>query len=274
VKARARVVVESDGTGGSRLAVCYGEAPLLPRRTGPRGSSAGEGVEVHLVGGAAGPLSGDDLLVELEVGPGAWLRVRTVAATIVLGGRSGPSRTTIRACVAAGGRLDWLPEPLVATAVCDHVARASVDLAEGAWLTWREELVCGRAGEDPGDLVQATEVRLDGRALSVQEQRVGPSAPGWAGPAGLGGHRTVGSVLMVDAPVLPRLVDAPGLSRCEERDGARGALLPLASGPAVLASATAVDAYRLRGMLTGLIHESGYDTATGGSSARNERRMY
>ena len=161
--------------------------------------------------------------------------------------------------MAAGGRLDWLPEPLVAAAGCDHVARARVDLAAGARLTWREELVCGRAGEDPGDLVQATEVRADGRALSVQEQRVGPSAPGWAGPAGLGGHRTVGSVLMVGVPV-----ERGGRV---ERDGARGALLPLASGSAVLASATAVDAYRLRGMLTALIHGPGYDTATDGSSA-------
>ena len=257
MKASARVVVEADGTGGSRLAVCSGEAPLLPRRTGPRPTRGGP-VEVHLVGGAAGPLSGDDLLVELDVGPGAWLRVRTVAATIVLGGRSGPSRTTVRACVATGGRLDWLPEPLVATAVCDHHAHATVDLADSARLTWREELVCGRAGEDPGDLVQATEVRVQRRALSVQEQRVGPSAPGWAGPAGLGGHRAVGSVLIVGAPVSPCI---------QRRDGARGALLPLADGAAGLACATAVDAYRLREILTALTPSDGYDTATGGSSA-------
>jgi urease accessory protein len=257
VRARARVVVEADGTGGSRLAVCSGEAPLLPRRTGPR-DTHGSPVDVHLVGGAAGPLSGDDLLVELEVGPGAWLRVRTVAATIVLGGRSGPSRTTVRACVAIGGRLDWLPEPLVATAVCDHHARATVDLAGDARLTWREELVCGRAGEEPGDLVQACEVRVAGRALSVQEQRVGPSAPGWSGPAGLGGHRAVGSVLTVGSPVSPRT---------RRSDGARGALLSLAGGAAGLACATAVDGYRLREMLTALDPGEGYDTATDGSSA-------
>ena len=256
MKARARVVVEADGTGGSRLAVCCGEAPLLPRRTGPL--AAGCPVEVHLVGGAAGPLSGDDLLLELAVGPGAWLRVRTVAATIVLGGRSGLSRTTVRASVAHNGRLDWLPEPLVATAVCDHRAEATVDLAADARLTWREELICGRAGEEPGDLVQATEVRIAGRALSVQEQRVGPRAPGWAGPAGLGGYRAVGSVLTVGAPVS---------LRSQRLDGARGALLPLAGGAAGLACATAVDAYRLREILNMLTPSDGYDTATGGSSA-------
>jgi urease accessory protein len=252
VRARARVVVEADGTGGSRLAMCFGEAPLLPRRTGPAGTGP---VQVHLVGGAAGPLGGDDLLVEIEVGPGAHLRLHTVAATIVLSGSSGRSRTRVRARVAEGGRLDWLPEPLVATAGCDHVAAAEVELAADAVLTWRDELICGRTGEEPGDLVQATVVRRTGRPLSHQELRVGPSAPGWAGPSGLGGHRAVGSLLLVG---LDPTSGPPAV------DGARAALLRLA-GPAVLASAIAVDAYRLRMMLNA-IGGAGYDSATGGSS--------
>jgi urease accessory protein len=258
VRARARVVAEADGTGGTRLAVCYGEAPLLPRRTGPPGQGP---AQVHLVGGAAGPLGGDDLLVEVEVGPGAHLRLRTVAATIVLSGHRGPSRARITACVAKGGRLDWLPEPLVATAGCDHIARAEVDLADDASLIWRDELICGRTGEQPGDLIQATVVRRTGRPLSHQELRVGPSAPGWAGPAGLGAHRAVGSVLLIGLD--------PGFAHAPIVDGARGSLLHLAglhlAGPAVLASAIAVDAYRLRKMLTAIIGP-GHDTATGGSS--------
>ncbi len=254
MKARARVVAEADGAGGTRLPVCYGEPPLLPRRTGPPGPGP---AQVHLVGGAAGPLGGDDLLVEIEVRPGAHLRLHTVAATIVLSGSSGRSRTCVRARVAEGGRLDWLPEPLVATAGCDHVAAAEVELAATSILTWRDELVCGRTGEDPGDLVQATVVRRAGRPLSHQELRVGPSVPGWAGPAGLGGHRAVGSVLLVglDPPAAP----PPAV------DGARAALLRMA-GPAVLASAIAVDAYRLRKALTAIVGP-GYDTATDGSSA-------
>jgi len=158
--------------------------------------------------------------------------------------------------VAAGGRLDWLPEPLVATARCHHTVRADVDLAADAVLTWRDELICGRTGEQPGDLIQATVVRRTGRPLSHQELRVGPSAPGWAGPAGLGGHRAVGSVLLIGLD--------PGFAHAPIVDGARGSLLHLA-GPAVLASAIAVDAYRLRKMLTAIIGP-GHDTATGGSS--------
>lgn len=283
MRARARIVAECDGAGGTRLTSLHGEAPLLPRRTGPRSGPA----QVHLVGGAAGPLRGDELLIEVVVGAGARLCVRTVAASIVLGGRSDvESQTTVRASVGAGGELLWLPEPVVATAGCRHVSRSTVELAAGARLTWREELVCGRTGEEPGNLRLVTAVRQEGRPLSTQELAVGPSAPGWSGPAVLGGHRAAGTVLFVDpawagvAPTdrfAPADQDASGtgdkgftgtgdqgsagtrdndLAGTEDRPSAgtgdrglpgtgAGALLGLA-GPAVLASAVAPDAYRLR----------------------------
>ena len=86
MRATARIVAVADGRGGTRLAVLQGEVPLLPRRTG----SAGPGpVTVHLVGGAAGPLGGDDLHLAVRVGPGARLRLRSVAATVALPGRGG-----------------------------------------------------------------------------------------------------------------------------------------------------------------------------------------
>ena len=73
MRAEARIVAESDRRGGTRLAVLRGESPLLLRRTGPR---TGGAVTVHLVGGAAGPLRGDDLRLDIEVGPGARLARR------------------------------------------------------------------------------------------------------------------------------------------------------------------------------------------------------
>ncbi|HYN92797.1 MAG TPA: urease accessory protein UreD, partial [Pilimelia sp.] len=191
MRATARIVAEADGAGGTRLAVLRGESPLLPRRTGPH--------EVHLVGGAAGPLGGDRLRVDVEVGPGARLCVRTVAASLALpGARGGESRFEVTARVGAGGRLRWLPEPLIAAAGCQHAALSTVDVAAGGWLCWREELVCGRHGERPGDARLATTVRYAGRTLYRQDLAVGPAAPGWAGPAVLGGARATGSLLIVD----------------------------------------------------------------------------
>jgi urease accessory protein len=120
-----------------------------------------------------------------------------------------------------------------------------VDLEAGARLLWREELVCGRHGEQPGDLRLAIAVRLDGSPLLRQELAVGPSAPGWSGPAVLGGARTAGSLLLVD----PALPDAAATIR---GDTACAARVPL-TGPAVLVTATAADARHLRDALHALV---------------------
>jgi urease accessory protein len=179
VKASARGVASCE-RGRTALSVLKGEAPLLPRRTGPN--------EVHFVGGAAGPLGGDELSIELEVGPGATLWVRTVAASIALPGRDGAwSTLSISATVGAGGRLVWLPEPLVAAARCRHHSLCSVDLEEGASLIWREEVVFGRHNELPGDVRLSTVVRRANRPMYLSDLAIGPSYPD--GPAILGGAR-------------------------------------------------------------------------------------
>jgi urease accessory protein len=234
MRASAHVVAEADGRGGTRLAVLRGEAPLLLRRTGPR--TGGRGVTVHLVGGAAGPLRGDDLSLEVEVGPGAWLDVRSVAASLALPGREGapPSRLRINAVVAAGAVLRWSPEPLIAAAGCHHHAITHVEAADGASLVWRDDQVCGRHGESAGDVRTDTTIRYAGRTLYRHELAFGPGAPGWSGAAVLGGGRAVGSAVLA-GPVLP----VPALL------GGDAAVMPLA-GPGVLATAVGPDIRQVR----------------------------
>jgi len=184
--ATARIVASA----GDRLDVLYGEAPLLPRRTGPS--------EVHFVGGAAGPLGGDRLRIEVHVKTGGRLAVRSVAATIAYPSRDGALSTLdVHATVEAGGRLDWRPEPLIATARCNHRTTSIVDVDHTAELIWRDELVCGRHGEGPGDVCLLTRVQLEKRPLYVHELAVGPSAPGWSGAAVLGGARVHASTIYV-----------------------------------------------------------------------------
>jgi urease accessory protein len=234
MRAAARVVATAgEGAGGgTRLAVLRSEPPLLLRRTGP--------AQVHLVGGAAGPLGGDVLRLDIEVGAGATLCLRTVAASIALPNRDGDaSRMEIHATVEAGARLAWLPEPLIAATGCHHLMASTVELAAGAVLRWRDELVCGRHGEPSGDVRLGTAVRLDGRALYQHELAVGPSAPGWSGAAVLGGAGAVGSVLLVN----PEWTEhGPPPARVL---GDSAALMPLA-GPAALAMATAPDLAGIR----------------------------
>lgn len=127
----------------------------------------------------------------------------------------------VHARVAAGGSLVWAPEPLIAAAGCAHDAVTVVEIAGGGAVRWRDELILGRHGEEPGDVRVDTTVRYAGRTLHRHTLRVGPG-PG--SPAVLGGHRTYRSELVVDpARQDPGPPSAPGV-------------LPLA-GPAVLACA-------------------------------------
>lgn len=225
MKARARVVAEPDGRGGTRLAVVRSEAPLILRNT-PDG--------LFLVGGAGGPLGGDDLALEIEVGAGAALTVRTAAASVALPG-DGPSEVSVHARVAGGGALRWLPEPVVAARGCVHHMAVSLHLEGSAAVLWREELVLGRHGEEPGTVVTRTTADIDGNPLLRHELALGLGYRASTGPAVIAGARAVGSVLLVGpgAPAVARVL-GPG-----------GAVLPLAAGGAqVLAVADSAPALR------------------------------
>ena len=149
----------------------------------------------------------------------------------------------MRLTVADGGELHWLPEQLISAGGSDLSVTTRVDLGAGARLVLREEQVLGRVGEEPGRLTSRLTVRRDGRPLLDQELACGPGAPGgWDGPAVLGGHRAVGQLLVVRPEFDERAGRRRGLL------GEHAALTPLA-GPAVLVTALAPDALRLRRVL-------------------------
>ena len=231
--ASAELVATAAGDGTTRLTTMRGEPPLLLRRTGTAGDGA---VLVHLVGGAAGPLAGDRLALTIDVGAGARVEIRSVAATVALPGRCGGwSRLDLTVTVAPGAELRWLPEPLIAAAGCRHVSRAEISVAAGGRLQWRDEVVCGRHGEQPGDLRTEVDVRYAGRPLLVHDLAIGPDAPGWAGAAVLGDARAVGSLLVVGETRTPQA-------------GPDAVTMPL-GGPGVLTLAVAADPADLRSRL-------------------------
>lgn len=239
VRARARIVARPDGRGGTALPVLDGDGPLAPRRT------RGSGGEAHvlIVGAMSGPLGGDHFSVGAEVRAGASLRVGSAAATLALPGQGkGGARYDVRLSVADDAELRWLPEQLICARGSDLTVTTEVDVGAAGRLVLREEQVLGRVGEEPGRLASRIRVRVAGRVVLDQELECGPGAPGgWDGPAGLGGHRAAGQLVVVRPefgafPVAPRTL------------GESAAVLPLA-GPAVLVSAVAPDALRLRGTL-------------------------
>ncbi|MFJ5265341.1 urease accessory protein UreD [Streptomyces sp. NPDC088387] len=240
VRAAARIGARSDGRGGTALPVLDGEGPLAPRRT--RGS--GGAAHVMLVGAMSGPLGGDHFTVRAEVGEGARLRVGSAAATIALPGqgKGGAARYDVRLTVADGGELEWLPEQLISAGGSELDVINCMDISPLGRLLLREELVLGRVGEQPGRLSSRLTVRVGGRCVLDQRLDCGPGAPGgWDGPAGLGGMRAVGQLVLVR----PEFGERPVAARVL---GDTAAVFPLA-GPAALVSAVAPDALRLRAVL-------------------------
>ncbi|MEV6955236.1 urease accessory protein UreD [Streptomyces sp. NPDC051183] len=241
LRATARIRAAADGRGGTALTLLAGEGPLALRRT--RGEETAAEAGVMLVGAMSAPLGGDRLGVEAEAGPGARLLLRSAAATLALPGRGGePARYDVRLTVAEEARVRWLPEPLVSVRGSRLRVRTRAELAPTARLLLREEQVLGRTREAPGLLRSRLTVTRGGRPLLDQELACGPGAPGgWDGPAGLAGHRALGQLLIVD----PDFEQAPPAAAVL---GEFAAATPLA-GPAVLVTAMAPDALRLRELL-------------------------
>jgi urease accessory protein len=198
---------------------------------------------VLLVGAMSGPLGGDRFTVTAEAVQGARLRVGSAAATLALPGQDGAgARYDVRLAVADDAELRWEPEQLISAHGSDLRVTTFAELAPTASLVLREEQVLGRSGEEPGRLTSRLAVRIAGRRVLDQELACGPGAPGgWDGPAGLAGHRAVGQVVVVR----PRFATEPPAARTT---GEGVAVLPLA-GPAVLVTAVAPDALRLRRLL-------------------------
>lgn len=192
MRAHARIVAERRD-GRTVYPVLRSDPPLTLRR------AAGD---VYVVGSAAGPLAGDRTAMDVEVGAGTDVTVRGVAASILLAGpRSGPSRAEVTATLGTGARLRWLPEPAVVTARADHVAVATIRLAGGTRLVWREELLLGRENERPGRLSTRLRVDLDGEPLLRSDLALGDADDRWRSPAIIGDHRAVGQCLLVGGPL-------------------------------------------------------------------------
>jgi urease accessory protein len=220
MKSVARIAVSS-----ARINTLHSAPPLTLRST-PEA--------VYLVGSSAGPLGGDDLTLDIDVGEGAALEIRSAAASIALPGPEGrPSRMLIRARVAHDATLRWHIEPSVAAAGCNHSVCVHLSLAASARVVWREVIQLGRHNEEPGVYRSRLIVDLGGSPLLRHGLAIGDD--GFDGPAVLAGARAVGSTLIVGSEA-PVFVD----------EGA--AVLPLTNGGALI-TAIAEDAIELQRLL-------------------------
>ena len=168
-------VVARLGPGGRTvLPVTRASGQLALRRTGP--------TTVHLVATAFGPLGGDEGTIRLVVEEGATLAVRSVAAAVALPARGELRPSVLRIVAVVGGTLDLRPEPTVVAARAHHVAHLTADLGADAELTATEQVLLGRAGEEPGCWTGTTRIEREGRPLLHTTVGLGPGEPAWLPP--------------------------------------------------------------------------------------------
>lgn len=154
------------------------------------------GPVVHLVGAAASLLEGDELRIDLHVGDGSRLTVRSTAAQLAHpcpnGGRTG---FAVFAAVGSGGALAWLVEPTIVAAGGDHHATARVELATAARVLWVEELVLGRTAVEAAGAQVRTRLDIEQAGWPVWRDGLDTERPGARGPAVLDGARAISTVV-------------------------------------------------------------------------------
>jgi urease accessory protein len=210
---------------GSRPRIRWSHAwPVVLRPTGAE--------QVHLVHGAGGPLGGDVLSLDVRIGDGAALRVRSAGATLVQPGRGGePARWDTTVTVGRGGWLDWAPEPVI---VCDGAAfdtSLAVDLTRGGAAILREIVVLGRHRCVGGRYRGRLAVTVDGVPLLAHTTVLDGGDPALCGPGGTAGARAVGTLLLAGRTGSVGAGEEPGVRWAwSELDGP-GAILMAVGDP-------------------------------------------
>lgn len=194
MEAWSRIVVATVG-GRLRVVELRSAPPLTLRRTGP--------AEISIVGSAAAPLGGDRLALDVIVGAGTSISIRSVAATLAYPGVGGDgSQLDITAEVGPDASLDWAPQPTVAVDGCRHRSSSVIELVdESSRLRWIDVMVRGRSGERSGSMSQCMVIDRAGRPVLRNEVAFGADRA--ADAVSFGAHRIVANAVVVGGPSAP-----------------------------------------------------------------------
>ncbi len=219
--------------GGVRLRVAStlrGSAPLEIAESGgyrvrfPRGRDC-EGVFINTGGGMAG---GDTMALDVALDPGAAAVLTTQAAEKLYRAEGEATRIDIRLSLAAGSRLDWLPQEQIFFDGARLARRLDVTMEASSRLLLVESIVFGRGamGESviAGSFRDSWRLRRAGRLVFAEEIRLE------GGIAARLGRKAVADGARAMATCLLLSPDAEAL-----RDEARGFLGDAASACAVSA---------------------------------------
>ena len=153
-------------------------------------------LRIGLVATTALLLGGDEVELEVRLGPGACLELFDVAGTVAYHGRGRPARWRTTIMLDEDARLRYGGAPFVVSDGADVERTFDLDLhpTAGVWL--RDTVVFGRSGEIGGRLRSRTAIAVDGHPVLREDQLLDPSgirrSPGMLGP-----HRVIDAVLTV-----------------------------------------------------------------------------
>ena len=158
----------------------------------PEGDSVCHHVLVHPPGGVVG---GDVLNIHARLDSGAHALITTPGATRFYRSAGEPALQTLRAHVAEGARLEWLPLESIAHSGCIAENRILFNLQNGAEMMGWDVLALGLPAShlafERGSFTQHIEFPgrwLERGVMSATDTRLLDGAVGWAG------HRAMGSL--------------------------------------------------------------------------------
>ena len=225
----------ADG-GATRLARRAHRGPyVIQRPFFPEGRDVCHVYLLHPPGGLVG---GDELRLDLRVGPAAHTLVTTPAAGKAYRTTGPVSRQSHALAVEAGGTLEWLPQE---TIVYDGAAvelETRVDLAPRRPLLRRRDalLRAARRGAHRSPAAPAgrrSSCGATARRSLIERGRFEGGAPGQTAPWGLGGATVLTLIVAAPAPDAA-LVDELRALAAETPDGDRAAVTVLGEGAALV----------------------------------------
>jgi len=181
------------------------EGPLVIQKAlYPEGQGVCHAVLVHAPGGIAG---GDTLTLNLSLEPDARALITTPAATKWYKAAGRAAHQTGRFGVAKGAVLEWLPLEAIVFDEADARIESHVALADGAVFAGWEITCLGRRASGEvfrrGGLVQAIEIRRDGRLIWNDRIALSGGDRLMTSPVGMGGHHVVGAMVVAGPGLLP-----------------------------------------------------------------------
>ncbi len=168
-------------------------------------SQSDDSALVHLHNISGGVLGGDQLAVTAHVGPGARAQVTTTGATRVYRHRTGlpDAQQLTHFSVAAGGLLEYLPDPLIPFAGSRYRQRTRFELDENAGLFAWELVTPGReaSGElfDYEHLEIESRITVQGEPIAFEKMCIVPSLRSPSSPLELGRYRSFATLLVCRA---------------------------------------------------------------------------